>query len=470
MLNRDEWVAYDLVGLSELAASGDVSRREIMLTAIREIEEQNPAINAVVLTRFEEALDNLDKTTEISRFTGMPYLVKDLHAPVKGMPLSNGSEKFKGTVFDFDSTTVSRLRAAGLGLLGRTASPEFGLTVTTESRAWGKTRNPWSHSLSAGGSSGGAGAAVASGMLPAAHATDSGGSIRIPAAYNGLVGLKPTRGLNALGPHRGDPNFGMSHEHAVTRSVRDCAALLDITAGPDAGCPYFTAAPVDGFEALLERPTSPLRIGFITDRFDGVPIHADSAAAVAKTAALLAELGHDVTEAKPDFDSYELSLRAFRMLVGSLAGFFPPEFSQGPMEGFEPLTQATMRYAAGVSLHEYLQGAAVVNAEVRKMSAFFESYDVLLTAATNGPAHQLGTIHLDQDMSFEAFVDNVFELSPFTVPFNASGQPAMTLPVHQTAEGLPIGVQIVSKFARDDVLFQLAAQLENASDWQTVAP
>lgn len=470
MLNRDEWVSYDLVGLSELAAAGDVSRREILQTAIREIESQNPAINAVVLTRFEEALDSLEKTTETSRFTGMPYLMKDLHAPVKGMPLSNGSEKFRGTDMGFDSTTVSRLRGAGLGLLGRTASPEFGLTMTTESRAWGVTRNPWNHARSAGGSSGGAGAAVASGMLPAAHATDSAGSIRIPAAYNGLIGLKPTRGVNALGPHRGDPNYGMSHEHAVTRSVRDCAALLDITAGPDAGCPYFTATPAEGFEALIKRPPAPLRIGFITDRFDGVAIDPDSAAAVTAIAKLLGDLGHTVVEARPDFDFGVLSSNAFRLLVASLAGFFPPEFSQGPMDGFEPMTQTTMRYAAGVGLHEYLQRAAIVNAEVRKMSLFFDQYDILLTAATNGPAHTLGKVHLDQDIPFDDFVDLVLDMSPFSVPFNASGQPAITLPVHQTADGLPIGVQLISGFAQDGVLLQLAAQMEQASSWKSVAP
>ena len=470
MLNRDEWLKQDLVGLAELAETGEISRRDILLSAIAQIEAQNPAINAVVLTQFEEALDALDKTAETSRFTGLPYLLKDLHAPAKGMPLSNGSEMFRGTDMGFDSTTVSRLRAAGFGLLGRTASPEFGLTITTESKAWGKTRNPWNTGLSAGGSSGGAAAAVASGMVPAAHATDSAGSIRIPAAYNGLVGLKPTRGVNAIGPHRGDPNFGMSHEHAVTRTVRDCAALLDVTSGPDQGCPYFTATPQGGFEALLQRPPGELRIGFLTDRFDGKAIHPASAEAVTQTAHQLSALGHTVEEARPDFDFAELTSQAFRLLVGSLAGFFPPEFAAGPMQGFEPMTQRTMRYAAGVSLHDYLARYAAVNSQVRKMCAFFESYDILLTAATNGPAHPLGLTSLDQDLEFDPFVDRLLDLSPFSVPFNASGQPAMTLPVHQTTDGLPIGVQLVSGFGQDGCLIQLAAQLEAASDWCTIAP
>jgi amidase len=459
-----------MVGLAELVAKREIAPVELVETAIREIEGLNPKVNAVVVTQFEAALDDLSGATVTQRFTGMPYLLKDLHAPAKGLPLSNGSERFVGTDMGFDSTTVSRLKAAGLAILGRTASPEFGLTITTESRAWGVTRNPWDTELSAGGSSGGAAAAVASGMIPAAHATDSAGSIRIPAAYNGLIGLKPTRGVNALGPHRGDPNFGMSHEHAVTRSVRDCAALLDMTSGPDTGCPYFTMAPDGGYESMLNKPLQRLRIGFLTDRFDGKPIQEDSAAAVAATAKLLDELGHNVEEARPDFDFDQMTSQAFRLLVGSLAGFFPPEFADGPMEGFEPMTRATMRYALGVSLHDHLARAAVVNAQVRKLSGFFEDFDVLLTATTNGPAHPLGLAKLDQDMEFDAFVDLLLEFSPFSVPFNASGQPAISLPVHQTKDGLPIGVQLVGRFGQDGRLLQLASQLEEASDWHSVAP
>jgi amidase len=262
----------------------------------------------------------------------------------------------------------------------------------------------------------------------------------------------------------------MSHEHAVSRTVRDCAALLDVTSGPDQGCPYFTATPEGGFEALLEGPPRKLRIGFLSDRFDGKAIHPSSAEAVSITAQQLIDLGHEVEEARPDFDFAEMTSQAFRLLVSSLAGFFPPEFAAGPMQGFEPMTQRTMRYAAGVSLHQYLARAAAVNIEVRKMSAFFDSYDILLTAATNGPAHPLGLAHLDQDLEFDPFVELLLDLSPFSVPFNASGQPAMTLPVHQTADGLPIGVQIVSGFGQDGTLIQLAAQLEASSDWQTLAP
>lgn len=470
MLSREEWISHDLVGLAGLAASGELSRREITETAIREIEAQNSSVNAVVLARYEQALEAVCEGPEAQRFSGLPYLIKDLHAPVMGLPLSNGSVRFKDTEFDFDSTTVSRLRASGLAFLGRSASPEFGLTLSTESALNGVTRNPWNLDYSAGGSSGGAAAAVASGMMPAAHATDSAGSIRIPAACNGLVGLKPSRGVNATGPHRGDPNFGMSHEHAVTRTVRDSAALLDITSGPDAGCPYFTPVPDGGFERLLSAAPKRLKIGFLCDRFDGEPIHKDSADAVSMTANKLEELGHTVEETRPEFDFKVLSHEAFRLLVGSLAGFFPPEFAEGELDGLEPMTNVLIRYAASLTVHDYLQRAAIVNAEVRKLSAFFETHDVLLCATSNGPARLSGTGSLNRDVTFDDFTNELMEIAPFTVQFNASGAPAMNLPVHQSDGGLPVGVQIISKLGNDGLILQLAHELEMASAWKTVAP
>lgn len=471
MLTRNEWVGYDLVGLADLAASGQVSRRDILLTAIREIERLNPALNAVVVAHFEEALDSLDQATDTHRFSGLPYLIKDLHAPVKGMPLSNGSERFKGTVFDFDSTTVSRLRAAGLGLLGRSASPEFGLSIATESTAWGITRNPWNPDHGAGGSSGGAGVAVASGMLPAAHATDSAGSIRIPAAFNGLVGLKPTRGLNAFGPHRGDPNYGLSHEHAVSRTVRDTAALLDITAGPDSGCPYFTAKPETPFETLIQRPPKRLKIGFVTTQFHGPQVDPDSKLAVEKTAKLLADLGHSVTEEIPNFDSLLLTNTMIELLMGSLAGLFVgmPTDDPAALEGFQEITKQAIKFSQNTTLGAHLQRAAIVNEQVRALAKYFESYDVLLTPATNGPAPKHGVLRMDHG-TLDQFLDTLFTLSPFCAAFNASGQPAISLPTHQTAEGLPIGVQLVGGFAQDAMILQLAAELEAASGWPSVAP
>jgi amidase len=240
-LNFHEYRQFDALGLADAMRRGDVSRREVMDATMARIADVNPRVNAVTYLH-PGAADNaaLQAIDAQAPFAGVPYLIKDLHAPVAGMPLTHGSRLFAGDTHPFDSETVARLRRAGFVILGRTASPEFGMSGSTEPASTGPTCNPWNLAHSAGGSSGGAGAAVASGMLPASHATDSGGSIRIPASCNGLVGLKPTRGLIATGPHRGEASHGLSHEHAVTRSVRDCAAILDATVGPDVGAPYFT--------------------------------------------------------------------------------------------------------------------------------------------------------------------------------------------------------------------------------------
>lgn len=463
MLTREEWIDRDMVALAALVAQGDVTPRELLETAIREIEAQNPRVNAVVVTHFEEALAACDAAVDRPRFLGVPYLIKDLHAPVKGLPLSNGSERFKGTVFDFDSSLVSRLRAAGFGFLGRSASPEFGLTLETDSAAWGMTRNPWNPDFGAGGSSGGAGAAVASGMMPAAHATDSAGSIRIPAAYNGLVGFKPSRALNPFGPHRGDPNHGISHEHAVTVSVRDSAAILDVTAGPDSGAPYFTPKPAEAFETLSARPPEKLRIGLVTTRFDGTPVDPVCAEAAAMTGRLLADLGHEVEETMPDFDVNALTDAMIRVLLASLAGLFPGagDLSDADLAGLEPMTRTSLRYSRTVSLSDHFQRTMVINREVRKLAAFFERFDLLITPATATPPPPHKSLPMTST-DLDVFLGKLFDLSPFSAPFNASGMPAIVLPVHQTPDGLPIAAQIVGRLADDALVLRAARQVEEA--------
>ncbi|EAQ04140.1 putative amidase [Pseudooceanicola batsensis HTCC2597] len=466
MLTREEWIDRDMVALAAMVESGKVAPRELLQTAIREIEAQNPRVNAVVVTQFEEALDALEARVaqgERPRFLGVPYLIKDLHAPVKGMPLSNGSGRFKGTVFDFDSTLVGRLRAAGFGFLGRSASPEFGLTLETDSAAWGTTRNPWDPERGAGGSSGGAGAAVASGMMPAAHATDSAGSIRIPAAYNGLVGLKPSRALNPFGPHRGDPNHGISHEHAVTVSVRDSAALLDVTAGPDTGAPYFTPKPDEPFESLIARAPERLRIGLVTTRFDGQPVDPDCAEAAAMTGRLLSDLGHEVEEAMPEFDVNGLTDAMIRVLLASLAGLFPGAgaLEEADLAGLEPTTRTALRYSRSVSLSDHFQRLMVMNREVRRLASYFDRYDLMITPATATPPPPHRSLPMTST-DLDAFLEKLFDLSPFSAPFNASGMPAIVLPIHQTAEGLPVAAQIVGPLAADALVLRAAHQVEQA--------
>lgn len=472
-LSTADYEAEDATGLAALVQSGQVSAREVAETAIARIEALNPLVNAVTLKAYDSALAELDARPDRPAFHGVPYLIKDLHAPVKGLPLTNGSNLFQNPPAPFDSTLVARLRAAGFVILGRTNSPEFGLSASTEPHRYGATRNPWNLERIAGGSSGGAGAAVASGMLPAAHATDSAGSIRIPAACNGLVGLKPTRGLNPFGPHRGDAAHGISHENAVTRSVRDTAAILDVTAGADVGAPYFSAPPAGGFVAAIARPPRRLRIGFWQKDFLDGAVDAECSEAVRNAAALLESLGHGVEEARPDFD--------WQLMVDSMMNVLTSGL--GPMLGMverqrgtpigpgdlEPLTLAVLERARGASLEFYLTSLMRMQLEVRRMAAFFESYDVLVTPSLTAPPPPLGCLPTD-DADIDGFMAKLFKLCPFTAPFNASGQPAMSLPLHWSADGLPVGVQLVGRYGDDATLLQLAAQIEQAAPWACRRP
>jgi amidase len=468
MMSPSEWESHDMTGLAALVQKGEIAPRELAETAIARIEALNPIVNAVVIRAFEESLDELSRRTDRPPFLGMPYLVKDLYAPVRGLPLTNGSRLFEKMTPDFDSTLISRLRAAGFVFPGRTNSPEFGLSASTEPYRYGPTRNPWNLEHIAGGSSGGAGAAVASGMVPVAHATDSAGSIRIPASCNGLVGLKPTRGLNPYGPHRGDAAHGISHENAVTRSVRDTAALLDITAGPDAGAPYFSLPPEGGFMANLTRAPASLKIGFTTETFAGRKVDPECAEGVLATARLLEELGHNVEELRPEFDVERMVDNMMTVLIGSLTPMINAWERQlgrrfGP-DDVEPQAHGAFAKARSTDLDAYLTALAAMQLEVRKMGRFFQTHDILITPTLSSPPPRLG--HLPTSISnVDEFMDRLFALCPFTAPFNASGQPAASLPLHWSSSGLPIGIQFVAGYGEDAKLLRLATQVEQAAPW-----
>ena len=471
-LSFENYRAHDALGLATAIRRGDVSRREVLAAALDRIAAVNPQVNAV--TYLHEAAQEEAQTDPTAPFAGVPYLIKDLHAPVRGMPLTHGSRLFAGDVHDFDSETVARLRRAGFVLLGRTASPEFGMSASTEPVLTGATRNPWNLSRIAGGSSGGAGAAVASGMLPATHATDSGGSIRIPAACNGLVGLKPTRALIPTGPHRGEASHGLSHEHAVTRSVRDCAAILDATAGPDTGAPYFTQKPAESYLNAIARPPGRLRIAFMTTTFDGQPVDGECRIAVERTVKLLEGLGHDVEERMPAFDGRALSRACGTLLLTGLAALVDAREAQlGRAAGrdeLEAVTHAAIARGRLVTGPQYAAQFGALNREVRSIGRFFETFDVLVTPALAKPPVAIGELSM-QTLSIEQFEIAMGAFCPFTGAFNATGQPAMSLPLHWSAGGLPVGVQFVGRFADDTRLLQLAAQLEEAAPWfDRVAP
>lgn len=464
----DDYRAHDALGLAALIRSGAVSRQEVMACAMARLEAVNPRINAVTYLDPAAVQANAPVTGADGPFAGVPYFIKDLHAPVKGMPLTHGSRLFADNVFDFDAELVTRLRSAGFVIAGRTNAPEFGMNVSTEPAFKGPTRNPWSLEHSAGGSSGGAAAAVASGILPATHATDSSGSIRIPASCNGLIGLKPTRALLPYGPHRGDAAHGISHEHAVTRSVRDCAAILDATAGPDVGAPYFTARPTLSYLDSITRPPTALRIAFTTHDFAGNAVHDECRTAVEHAAMLLVGLGHTVEHRAPEFDHAALLDAVMTiMLTGLAANVAAREQQLGRLarsEELEPITHAAIAHGRTITGMRYAAQFARINREVRRIGQFFETVDLLLTPTMAAPPPRLGVLRTDGH-DLDQFMANTFGLAPFTPSFNATGQPAISLPLFWSADGLPIGVQLVGRFGADAQLLAVAAQLEQAQPW-----
>ena len=384
MLSQQEWEARDALGIAELVKSGEINAREAVETAIARIEQLNPVINAVVYQAFDNALELANRQKPTGPFAGVPYLLKDLNAPAQGLPLTNGSRLLADCARHLRFHAGGPPQAAGFIILGRTNSPEFGLNITTEPVAYGATRNPWQLDRIAGGSSGGSAAAVASGMVPAAHATDSGGSIRIPAACNGLVGLKPSRGLNPTGPHRAQANEGISHENLVSRSVRDTAAILDVTSGPDAGAPYFFRKPPIGFLKAIQQRGKPMRIALMTKTFTGEPVCADAREAVERAGSLLTEMGHHVEEAAPHFDFELLQKTIFSILFANLAAAVG-EFEQQRGSPAARRTNSSrcrgrrIERGRAMTLAEYFAAIAQLNRQVRRIGAFFEAQDILVT-------------------------------------------------------------------------------------------
>jgi amidase len=464
----DEIALLDGTAQAELVRCGQVKPVELVDAAIARIERLNPAINAVVTPMFEQARAAARGPLPDGPFRGVPFLLKDLFALYAGVRLSAGSAFLGDFKPGHDSELVARLKRAGVVIVGKTNTPEFGLLPTTEPRLFGPTLNPWDATRSAGGSSGGSAAAVAAGMVAMAHGNDGGGSIRIPASCCGIFGLKPNRARNPLGPDVGDVMGGLAVEHALTRSVRDSAALLDATNGPDIGDPYCAPAPARPF--LREVGTDPgrLRIRFTTTAPTGVAIHEDCIRAVREAAKLCSELGHDVSEGSPPIDGQRFS-NCFLTLwsVGCARGMEGNAILTGrrPTPGdFEELTWALAEEGRGVRAPDYLLAVGVLQLMARQIARFFVSNDVWLTPTLAEPPLPLG--------SFDARPgDPLYGLHratafvPFTPIINVTGQPAMSVPLFWNAEGLPVGTHFVGRFGDEATLFRLAAQLEMARPW-----
>ena len=463
-----EYDNYDAVGLAELVRRRQVSPEELLEEAIARVEQRDSALNSVVNKLYDHARAAIRAGLPNGPLHGVPFLLKDLHALCAGAVTTNGSRFFQDNRADHDSELVTRYKKAGLVIFGKTNTPEFGLTITTEPTLFGPTRNPWNAQHTAGGSSGGSAAAVAAGLVPAAHASDGGGSIRIPASCCGLFGVKPTRGRNPHGPDRGEGWAGMSTEHAITRSVRDSAVLLDSTCGPDVGAPYFAASPLQPYSSEVGATLEPLRIALATRTPAGEKIAPECEQAVMQTARLLEEMGHRIEQTDLDFVPEELGPGFRTVIAGNTRAAIDLHAAKtgnrpGP-EKFEKVTWALFEAGARASAAEYARAVLAVHRTGRMVGRFFERHDVLLAPTLPRPPEKLGVFDMNTD-DMESYRRAIALFTAFTAPFNASGNPAMSVPLHWTAEGLPVGVQFVARYGDEAALFRLAAQLEQAKPW-----
>lgn len=468
-----DYASHDALGLAALVHNRSVTPLELVDTAIGLIEKHNPALNAVIWTMFDRARDTARTALADGVFAGVPFLLKDILGGMAGVPNRDGSRINPGVPASHNSELVNRFLKAGLIPLGKTNVPEFGLVPTTESTLYGPARNPWKVAHSTGGSSGGSAAAVASGMVPVAHANDGGGSIRIPASCCGLVGLKPTRARNPLGPDLGDMYGGLIHEHVVSRSVRDSAAMLDVTSGADLGDPYCAPPAPPSFLAASRIPPGGLRIAVTRTLLDGRPLHPDCLAAVDAAAALCSSLGHHVEEAKPDISTESMIGPFFAVwasgLVMQIDALIAQHGGAADSDHLEGLTLGLYRMGQQVSAAQYMGAQLAFQKLARQLAEWQQPYDFWLTPTLGGPPMPIGTMNFDLTEPMATFAP-VIDYSPFTAIQNVSGQPAISLPLHWNADGLPVGVQFAGRFGDDAGLLALATQLETASPWNNRRP
>ncbi len=457
-------------GLAALVRKGEVSPAELLEAAIVRVEKVEPHLNAVSERLYDQARREAARSSSLQGpLAGVPTLIKDMFAPVAGARMTQGSLAQGEFRADRDCEIVSRWRRAGCQLLGTTTAPEFGVSYSTESRRFGATRNPWNLEHSAGGSSGGAAALVAARVVPFAHGNDGGGSLRVPASCCGVFGFKPSRGLLPSGPMVGEGWAGLSTAHAITLSVGDSAVLLDATAGMDLGAPYAAPMPTAAFSQAVEREPRPLKIALVS-ALSPWPAQPEALAALKHTAALLESLGHRVAPAvlpinteqfyDASFDIIGSHTQGYLDLLGSLRGFAitPDEL--------EPRTRIILRERGQLSATRYIKAVESLHALGRVMAGFLETYDVILTPTVNRTPPRLGELVLhDESLTLQDFIELSHSYSPYTAVFNATGQPAMSVPLYWTPDGLPLGSHFAGRFGEDATLLSLAAQLERAQPW-----
>jgi Asp-tRNA(Asn)/Glu-tRNA(Gln) amidotransferase A subunit family amidase len=464
-MHFDEYVNRDATDLATLIRKGEIGPAEAVEAAIGRAEAVNGQINAIVTPTFDAA--RTAAATATGELAGVPFLVKDL-TYLEGVPCSYGSRLWDGFVPDHDAEIVARYRRAGLVFLGKSNTPEVGLAATTESVRLGPCRNPWDLARTPGGSSGGAAAAVAAGIVPAAHATDGGGSIRIPASCCGLVGLKPTRARTPMGPDVGEGWGSMAVGHVVSRSVRDCARLLDLTHGPATGDPYYAPPFPGSFVEAANAPLPRLKIAIDLAPVSSGTVHEACREGVARTAALLESLGHRVEERPPDIDREVLTLATGTLVVANVANNVHARVeSLGVDLSAELVEHLTLRMAdAGrlVSAEVYARSINAIHAIGRRLAGFFEDWDLILSPTLLQPPVSLGYMNTN-DPDGETYAAHFNTFWGFTSLYNATGMPAVSLPLHWTADGLPVGMQFAAPFGQEALLLKLATELESAQPW-----
>lgn len=464
----DDLDSYDALGQGDLVRRGEVSAEALLDRAIARVEAVNPQINAVVLKHYDAARVQLAQGRPDGPFAGVPFLLKDLGAALTGTVTTDGSRAFADWTASADSTMTRRAKAAGLTIFGKTASPEFGLTTTTESKLWGATRNPWNLERIAGGSSGGAAAAVAARILPMAHASDGGGSIRIPASCCGLFGLKPSRGRVPYNPGAGIGWNGLSTQHAVTISVRDSAALLDALSGPEPGDSVVPPKAHGSFLDAATRAPAPLRIALVEAAPNGAALHPDCQAALLDAAALCESLGHRVEPARLNLDATAIAA-AFGVCIS--VDIFSRLERRGaelgrPVREDEVETISWMMAQRGKTAtgQAYADARRTFDVAAVEVARLWETYDLFLSPTLAEPPGPLGRLGLSP-ANIGDYGRAIGAFSPYTALQNQTGVPAMSVPLFWNADSLPIGMMFTAPHAREDVLFSLAGQLEAARPW-----
>lgn len=488
--NFPEYDEYDGFGLALLIKEGEISASEVLEEAIERMDRVNASVNVLVEPLYEEARIRARSNDIEGSFSGVPFLMKDLGHSMSGVPQRNGSRFFKSYVPKYNSEIVNRFRKAGFNTFGTTNTPELGLVGSTEPELYGPTRNPWQLDLTAGGSSGGSAASVASGIVPIASGSDGGGSIRIPASCCGLVGLKPSRGRNPSGPALGEGWYGQVQNGVISKTVRDTAAVLDETSGADSGAPYFAPTPSEPYLNSVGKEPDRLRIAVIREGLcSNAPLHPECLLGLDRTIELLTDLDHEIVEAKSPLDTIPLAsaflMRVVACTAAEIASAEQLLERKSAHNEFETLTRAFANLAKSYSAGDLTIANRFIESQMRILGRFMGDYDVMLTPTLATPPPKLGIFRprgldllLTNILSYlpigpiakwtktlERLVENNFTFVVSTMVANMSGEPSISLPLYWNKQQIPVGMMFTSPLYREDTLFRLAGQIEIAAPW-----